>query len=169
MAMFKLNPMYSGDTQLCVVAGSYVFQNTGAATANTIVQQQLYKAPANTAGAAIGQNETIAPQGSKVPCVLNPTAAYAPQVASGGNASIALLDLNAYPGDIVCVQVGLVAAPSATAGALNVTPYDASVIAIDQTNHYVYVAGTTSAGVAQNFQSGLALHFVVYFKDTYVP
>lgn len=169
MAMFKLNPMYSGDTQLVCVAGSYVFQNTTAAPQNTVVPTILFKANANVNGAAIGQNETVAPQGTKIPCVLNPTPAYAPQVATGANANVAMLDLRAYPGDIVSVQVNAAAAPSATAGALSLISVECTCVGIDQTNNFVYVLCTGGSGSAQPWQNNMSLHFAVYFKDTYVP
>lgn len=170
MALFKMNPMWSGDPEMCVVAGSYVFTNPAAATANTVVQPALFRATPNALGAAIGQNETMAPQGSKVPCVIFPTTGYAPGVASNaGLANICMLDLRAYPSDIVSVQAELIPAPSATPGALNVTGLDAAVLGIDQSNNFIYILGLTAAGAGSNFAAGSALHFVVYFKDGFAP
>ncbi len=169
MAMFKMNPMYAGDAELCVVAGSYVFTNASAPTANTVVQSALFQATPAANNSSIGQNETVAPQGSKVPCVAYPTTGYAPAVAAGAGTNVAMLDLRAYPGDIVCVQVQLVAPASATSGTLNLTPLEASVIGIDQVNKFVYVQAYTTAGAAQAFSGGVALHFVAFFKDGFAP
>lgn len=169
MAMFKMNPMFAGDPEMCVVAGSCVFTNTGAAAVNTIVPAALFSASKNALGAGIGQNETVAPQGSKVTHVINPTTGYAPAVATGGNATVVLLDLRAYPGDLVSVQVAAVGPANATAGALTTTAYDAAVLGIDQTNNFVYFLITTAAGGAQFFGAGLALHYVVFFKDGFYP
>lgn len=170
MAMFKMNPMYSGDPSMCVIAGSAVAQNVGAAPANTVVPNVLFKASQNATGAAIGQNETMAPQGGKVTVVINPTTGYAPQVVSNASASIALLDLRAFPGDIVSVNVTAIPAPSATPGALNLNPIEASVLGIDQTNNFVYVTfSLVNGGSSLNFTAGMALHFAVFIKDSYTP
>lgn len=169
MAMFKMNPMMAGDPSMVVVAGSCVFTNTGAAPANTIVPATLFNASKNALGAGIGQNETVAPQGSKVTHVINPNTGYAPAVATGGNANVVLLDLRAYPGDLVSVQVAAVGPANATAGALTTTAYDAAVLGIDQTNNFVYIMMTTGSGGATNAANGLALHYQVYFKDGFAP
>lgn len=167
--MFKMNPMYSGDPNMVVVAGSFVAQNVGPAAINTIVPNVLFKASQNVNGAAIGQNESSAPQGSKVTAVINPTPAYSPQVATGGNQNVVLLDLRAYPGDIVCVQASCVPAPSATPGVLNLSSLDATVVGIDQSNNFVYILSTSGSGGVNAFQNGVSLHFAVYFKDSYTP
>lgn len=169
MALFKMNPAYSTDPEMCFVAGSYVCTNASAPAANTVVQAALFKATANAGGAALGQNETVAPQGTKVPCVLNPTPAYHPAVATGGSTSVAMFDLRAYPGDIVSVNVTSLPAVSGTAGALNLTSTDATVVGIDQTNNFVYVLYTNGSGTAQPLQGGVAIHFQVFFKDTFAP
>jgi hypothetical protein len=163
MALFKTNPINAGDPGMCVVAGSVVASNTSTGN-NTIVPQAMAPATANAAGAAIGQGETIAPQASKVTVVFQPTTAYHPAVATNANtAGVALLDLRAYPSDIVSVQVTLANAPGATPGTLVFVAPTATVVGIDQVNKFVYIASS------QNFVNNLALHYVVYFKDTYVP
>lgn len=169
MAMFKMNPTFAGDPQLCVVVGSFVFTNASAAAINTIVQPTYFTSAKNAQGAGCGQDETVAPLGSKVVGVINPTPAYSPQVCTGGSQSVILLDLRAYPGDIVSVVASCATAPAGTPGTLSLTTYDASVIGIDQTNKFVYLAATTSTGAAQNLQSGIAVHYVVHFKDSYTP
>ena len=169
MAMFKMNPMYSGDPGMCVIAGSAVAQNVGPAPANTVVPAVLFKASQNAAGSALGQNESVAPQGGKVPMVINPTPAYAPQVVTNGNPTVVMLDLRAYPGDIVSVVASAIPAMSATPGALNYAPVDTSVLAIDQTNNFVYIQLLSAAGSNLNMAGGTALHFAVFIKDSYTP
>ena len=169
MAMFKSNPMYCGDPGMVVVAGSVVAQNPAAAAANTIVPNVLTRTNFNAAGAGIGQGEAVAPQGAKVTAVINPTTAYAPQVATGANQNVVMLDLRAYPGDIVCVQASCVPAPSATPGALTLGSLDATVVGIDQSNNFVYILTTSGGGGANAFLNGISLHYVVFFKDTYTP
>ena len=169
MAMFKLNPMFSGDPSMVVVAGSVVAQQTGAAPVNTIVQNVLTKTNFNAAGAGIGQGEAVAPQGCKVTAVINPTPAYSPQVATGANQNTILLDLRAYPGDIVCAMASVTPPPNATPGALNLTAVDATVAGIDQANNFIYVLTTNGSGGALGLTAGFSLHYVIFLKDTYTP
>lgn len=168
--MFKMNPMFSGDPNLVVVAGSAVSQNVGPAPINTVVPSVLFKASQNLGGAALGQNESMAPQGGKVPVVISPTPGYAAQVATNAsNATVVMLDLRAYPGDIISVMASAMPPMHATPGALNFLPMDASVLAIDQTNNFVYIQIVGAAGNLLHMSNGVALHFAVFIKDSYAP
>lgn len=169
MAMLKMNPTYAGDPQLCVVAGSFVFTNTSAPAQNTILQPSFFNASRNANGAGIGQNETVAPLGSKVVGVAFPTPAYSPQVVTNASASTLMLDLRAFPGDIVSVVATLVPGPGGAPGTLSLVSMDATVVGIDQINNYVYVLAVSGGGGAQSLANGVALHYVVYFKDSYTP
>lgn len=169
MALFKMSVMNSGNAEMCTVTGSCVFTNT-AASNNYIQPQSLTKAAVNASGASIGQNETVAPQGSKVVIVAQPTTAYSPQIATNANAaSIAVLDLRGFPADIVSVGCGAVAPAPGTAGTIATTGYDCAVLGIDQVNNFIYVQLVTSAGVATTWGNGIALHYKVVFCDGYAP
>jgi hypothetical protein len=164
MTMFKMNPMYSGDASMCVVAGSAVFTNTTTPTSNTIIPAQVLPVTPAANGAAIGQGETVAPMGCKVTVVVNPTTAYHPAVAANASsAAVALIDLRAYPSDIVSVHVGVTTIASATPGTLSLSLPTANVVGIDQTNKFVYVY------CSQQYINSLALHYAVFFKDSYAP
>lgn len=170
MAMFKMNPTYAGDPQLCVVAGSFVFTNTSPAPTDTIVQPTFFTSAKNAQGAGCGQDETVAPLGSKVVGVINPTPVYSPQVCTGGGASVLLLDLRAYPGDIVSVVASNSSAPSSTPGTLTNIVYNTVVRGIDQTNKFVYISNLSANGATiVSLQGGMSIHYVVYFKDSYTP
>lgn len=169
MAMLKMNPTYAGDPQLCVVAGSFVFTNTSAPAQNTIIQPTFFTAPRNANGAGIGQNETVAPLGSKVVGVAFPTPAYSPQVVTNASANTVMLDLRAFPGDIVSVNATLVPAPGNTPGTLSLISMDATVVGIDQVNNYVYILAVGGGGGVQALTNGVSLQYVVYFKDSYTP
>lgn len=172
MALFKTNPMFAGDPQVVMVTGSFVFTNTSAAGPNTVVAQALSNATTNAAGSAIGQRETVAPLGSKVACIVNPTTAFSPQIAPNANSpTIAVLDLKGYPSDIISVTCNALPAPSGTAGniALPTQGLNEIVLGIDNTNMFVYVACTNVTGTPQNWANGISLHYQITFKDSYVP
>lgn len=168
MALFRSNVSYGTSPEIMELLGYAYFTNTAAPAANTIVSQVRTTVPQAATGQQLAQQYTLGPD-ARVTVVMNPTNAYHPAVASGGSTSVVMLDLRAFPADIVMAQATYAPAPSGTVGALpavaNVGNFQ--LLAIDNMTKFVYFACTSSSGSTQVPSNGASIQFDVAFSDTF--
>lgn len=161
--------MYSGTPGSVAVFGGFVWNTgSGSLTANTVIQATNYVPSTNaTSGATVGIGKTLSPLATRVPCVIYPTTAYAPQVAPAAANTVFMLDLRGYPADIASVHL-MYTPPPASNGALPspTSSANAQILAIDNVNNFVYGTVTSNAGSQIALSNGAAISFVVFFKDS---
>ena len=153
---------------VCVFGGFVWTQASGAIGSNAVVQASFYAPSTNTAsGAAVGIGKTLSPVATRVPCVINPTQTYAPQVAPPASNTVFMIDLRGYPADIASVHLMYTPAPGLN-GALPSasSSANAQVLAIDNVNNFLYGTVTNNAGAQIPLSNGAGISFAVFFKDS---
>lgn len=171
MPLFKMESIYGGSPQMCVLAGSVTVTPTGSQPANTVVSQSYLAPAANAVGAALGPTSTLNPMAPRVIAVVNPTTAYRPQVASNAtNANVLMLDLSGYPGNILSVTLNTKPAAAATPGTISVLGTTGVVFDIDNVNKLVYcgIYNFATSGLL-NWQNGMTLYYNIVLSDSFVP
>jgi len=170
MALFKMDPMFAGSPQLCMISGSVSVNASGSQPINTVVSQAMMTPASNASGASLGPTAALAPVSPKVTAVVYPTQAYKPQVATNGNATVMMLDLSGYQGNITSVTLNTKPAPNATAGQINIQATTGVVFDIDNVNKLVY-CGIYNFGTSAllNWQNGMTLYYNVVMSDSFVP
>lgn len=164
-----MDPTYATAPLIMELTGYCYFTNASAATSPVVTNTPVKNALLTAAnGAVLGQQATLGPNG-RVPVVIFPTTAYAAQVAAGaGNASVVMLDCRQFQADIIYATAAYAPALSATAGALpnaaNIGNFN--LLAIDNTNKFIYFWCCTAAGAPLTPTVGASMQFDVAFKDT---
>ena len=164
MALGRMNPTYS-HAPVMMTATGYAILPIASPPANYVIPTQKAALTVGANGATIGQSQTCGPD-SRVPVVVNPTTAYAATVANiGANTNIFMLDLRAFPSDIVNVDAGFVPA-NATAGSVVGNAVGSfCILGIDNVNKFIYFGAYNVNGSNIGFGLGMGIQWSVTFKD----
>lgn len=158
-----MNPTYAQSPVMMTATGYAQFPVAPSGT-NYVVPTQKAVTTTGANGATIGQSQTCGPD-SRVPVVVNPTSAYASTVAAGGSTNTIMLDLRAFPADIINVDATFSTANSVPGSIAGNAIGSFYVVGIDNVNKFVYFNAFALSGAVLNFGAGMGIQWSVTFRD----